>query len=526
MTTTATILPTELQPTRTQTSDEPARASRARPREDNSDEAQKADTKDTGHSSDVRTRNGESRGSFEDTLKKSIVEKQDKNPDAETTSKEVASETAVPLAAETQAVSAFAARPFMLGIEKPTKIDLEQSPKTAQRHVLSPYFRMQRPSAAQSNPTPQKNTESQAAKEKPIPLIARPNGQSQTNEKPATQEYTHSSATEKESTSLKAKPENTESSPQRPVAQTSIRSEQTAPNAAQNADNKSATSGHAAVSIAQYAKADAPNVDKNPLPMQSAAIQSQVSQKEASDGGPESSLKANDADPPKPNLEKKLLAESPGAGSKTPSAIDVKEQGVSATEASKVIGRTEFASSVVSAETSVPSSDAAKGLSPVAPVRPIDQIVQTLQLRTFGAESQVRMTLAPDDLGAIRITFRQIDSQIVGLLEVQKTDTRKAIERSVTQLTAAMETAGLQVRRIEVVPWNNSAQNNPQQPQHGRSDLFGQDVDPRSHEEMYRSAGDGASSRHSNNGTTDPIDTAAPLTGSSSPAETGLNLFL
>ena len=136
------------------------------------------------------------------------------------------------------------------------------------------------------------------------------------------------------------------------------------------------------------------------------------------------------------------------------------------------------------------------------------------------------MMLAPDDLSAIRITFRQINSQIVGLLEVQKTDTRKEIERSVAQLTAAMETAGLQVRRIEVVPWNNSAQNNPQQPQHGRSDLFGQDVDPRSHEEMYRSTGDGASSRHSNNGTTDPIDTAAPLTGSSSPAETGLNFFL
>lgn len=522
MTTTATLLPAVPQPTRTQPSDDSVRA---RPSKDNSDEARKADTKDTDCSSDVRTRNGEPRGSFEDTLKKSIVEKQNKNPDAETPN-EGASETAAPLAAETQAVSAFVARPFTLGIEKTAKITPEQSPRTAQRHVLSPYFRMQRPSAAQPNPASQKNTESQAAKEKPIPLIARPNGQPQANDKSVTRENITSSATEKESTSLKAKPENTESSPQRLAAQAPIRSEQTAPNAAPNVDKKSAASVHAAVSIAQYAKADAPNVDKNPLPMQSAAIQSRTSQKVASDGGPESSLKANDADPPKPNLEKKLLAESPDAGSKTLSAIDVKEQGVSATEASKALGRTEFASSVVSAETSVPSSDAAKGLSPVAPVRPIDQIVQTLQLRTFGAESQVRMMLAPDDLGAIRITFRQINSQIVGLLEVQKTDTRKEIERSVAQLTAAMETAGLQVRRIEVVPWNNSAQNNPQQPQHGRSDLFGQDVDPRSHEEMYRSTGDGASSRHSNNGTTDPIDTAAPLTGSSSPAETGLNFFL
>lgn len=99
----------------------------------------------------------------------------------------------------------------------------------------------------------------------------------------------------------------------------------------------------------------------------------------------------------------------------------------------------------------------AKGLSETAGVRPVDQIVQTLQLRTFGAESQVRMMLVPETLGAIRITFRQTDGQITGLLEVEKTDTRKDIEQSLGQLAAAMETAGVQVRRIEVVPWANNA---------------------------------------------------------------------
>ena len=146
MTTTATLLPAVPQPTRTQPSDDSVRA---RPSKDNSDEARKADTKDTDCSSDVRTRNGEPRGSFEDTLKKSIVEKQNKNPDAETPN-EGASETAAPLAAETQAVSAFVARPFTLGIEKTAKITPEQSPRTAQRHV---YRRMNEASlGAQPNP--------------------------------------------------------------------------------------------------------------------------------------------------------------------------------------------------------------------------------------------------------------------------------------------------------------------------------------------------------------------------------------
>ncbi len=127
-----------------------------------------------------------------------------------------------------------------------------------------------------------------------------------------------------------------------------------------------------------------------------------------------------------------------------------------------------------------------RGMSEIPTERPVDQIIQTLQLRTFGADSQVRMMLAPEELGAIRITFRQIEGEIVGMLEVQRSETRRELEHSVGQLAAAMESAGVQVRRIEVVPW--SANN-----QSSRNDSSGQEFDAATHQEMHRYYGEGTS---------------------------------
>ena len=159
-----------------------------------------------------------------------------------------------------------------------------------------------------------------------------------------------------------------------------------------------------------------------------------------------------------------------------------------------------------------------------AVARPIDQIVQTLQLRTFGAESQVRMTLVPETLGAIRMTFRQTDGQLVGLLEVQKAETRNEIERSIGQLAAAMETAGLQVRRIEVTPWTTGGQS-------GRHESLDAGFDESKDRQMYQFDGEESSQSFSEKGFT--IDSSKPPVASEhalnahrvSPDE-GLNVYL
>ena len=176
------------------------------------------------------------------------------------------------------------------------------------------------------------------------------------------------------------------------------------------------------------------------------------------------------------------------------------------------------------AVTTTAQPETVKGLTEIAAPNSVDQIVQTLQLRTFGADSQVRMMLAPEELGAIRITFRQTDGEIVGLLEAQKPETRKELEQSVGQLAAAMETAGVQVRRIEVVPW--SANN-----QSSRSDQSGQEFDAATHQEMHRFYGEGTSQGNTRNGLAGESD-AVPAAAQKSAydnfndSQTGLNFFI
>ena len=215
--------------------------------------------------------------------------------------------------------------------------------------------------------------------------------------------------------------------------------------------------------------------------------------------------------------------EKTAAESKIAQLFDAREQKITAAQSAQTTAAPD-AAAPTPAPSAAPQVDSIRSAADISSPRPVDQIVQTLQLRTFGPDTQVRMMLAPEDLGAIRITFRQIDNEVVGLLEVQKTDTRKEIAESITQLTAAMEAAGVQIRRIEVVPWTS----NPQTP---RGEQFTQEFDAPAHQEMYRSADDRKSQSHLYNGFTD--DSAAPSTPSGRPentdsglSETGLNFFM
>jgi len=90
-------------------------------------------------------------------------------------------------------------------------------------------------------------------------------------------------------------------------------------------------------------------------------------------------------------------------------------------------------------------------------MKPVDQIVHHLSsISVSGANQRIKLTLTPEHLGTIRITFNQTEDEVVGILEVQKNQTRRQVEQALPQLISAMQSSGVQVRRIEVVQWNTS----------------------------------------------------------------------
>ncbi len=89
--------------------------------------------------------------------------------------------------------------------------------------------------------------------------------------------------------------------------------------------------------------------------------------------------------------------------------------------------------------------------------KPVDQILHHLSLVSVsGTQQRIKLTLTPEHLGTVRITFNQTEGEVVGLLEVQKNQTRREVEQALPQLISAIQSSGVQVRRIEVVQWNAS----------------------------------------------------------------------
>lgn len=92
-------------------------------------------------------------------------------------------------------------------------------------------------------------------------------------------------------------------------------------------------------------------------------------------------------------------------------------------------------------------------------VRPIDQILDHISSMSVSQDQhRVRLSLSPQYLGAVRMTFQYEGDEVFGLLEVQKTETRREIEETLPHLISSMQSSGLQVRRVEVVQWDSNQQ--------------------------------------------------------------------
>ena len=110
------------------------------------------------------------------------------------------------------------------------------------------------------------------------------------------------------------------------------------------------------------------------------------------------------------------------------------------------------------------------------PQSPGRQVVQAIrdQMSVPTPQSEIQMTLNPPELGKIRISFQQNNEEITGLLEVDKLRTRADIQKELPQVLASLQSAGVQIRRLDVV-MNNSGNNSSPDQQAGHpasSDSF------------------------------------------------------
>ena len=68
-----------------------------------------------------------------------------------------------------------------------------------------------------------------------------------------------------------------------------------------------------------------------------------------------------------------------------------------------------------------------------------------------GLDRQITVRLHPPELGKVLVKFQEQDSQITGILEVSKTQTRLEIEQALPQITRNLTDSGIQIKRLEVV---------------------------------------------------------------------------
>lgn len=115
------------------------------------------------------------------------------------------------------------------------------------------------------------------------------------------------------------------------------------------------------------------------------------------------------------------------------------------------------------------------------------QILESIN-RSFtnqGGDKEITVRLNPPELGQVSIKFQEQDTELTGLLEVSKTQTRTEIEQALPQIVRNLSDSGINIKRLEVVLTtgeqaeqeamrDNSLFNNHQQQQNfSNSGLYG-----------------------------------------------------
>lgn len=81
-----------------------------------------------------------------------------------------------------------------------------------------------------------------------------------------------------------------------------------------------------------------------------------------------------------------------------------------------------------------------------------------LQASSHQGEKQITIRLNPPELGKVYIKFEQQDEQIIGLLEVEKLQTRIELQQLLPQIVKNLNDSGITVKKLEVTLTNEQEQ--------------------------------------------------------------------
>ncbi len=88
-----------------------------------------------------------------------------------------------------------------------------------------------------------------------------------------------------------------------------------------------------------------------------------------------------------------------------------------------------------------------------APTQSIgEQILDSVQASAARGDRQVLVRLNPPELGTVLVRFQEHGELLSGTLEVSSREARREIEQALPQVVRSLQEAGVQVRRLDVVP--------------------------------------------------------------------------
>ncbi|MCL5279179.1 MAG: flagellar hook-length control protein FliK [Planctomycetes bacterium] len=96
-------------------------------------------------------------------------------------------------------------------------------------------------------------------------------------------------------------------------------------------------------------------------------------------------------------------------------------------------------------------------------------------------DRQVLIRLQPPELGMVLVRFREQGQSLDGTLRVERTDTRREIERVLPEVVRSLQDAGIGLRRLDVTgneaPEQDLGRGQPRQDGSAAQDDAGQDRD-------------------------------------------------
>jgi flagellar hook-length control protein FliK len=96
------------------------------------------------------------------------------------------------------------------------------------------------------------------------------------------------------------------------------------------------------------------------------------------------------------------------------------------------------------------------GTDPSAVRTVSEQILEGVRTSMAQGEGQISVRLQPPELGTITVRLRERGERLEGTVEVDKSDTRREIERALPEVVRGLQDAGIQVHKLDVTGGDSS----------------------------------------------------------------------